>query len=402
MKNNSIVFIAIKNLFRDKRNIISVILISLIFSLILFCFSYTKSINNYWNDSVTKLVDYRTYIVSFDEQKYDVDSAIKKLKSYDHVVEVFDEESYLISMTVRNDEIVDNKKNGIFLIGSIDNPINIISGNDLSDYDESDEIPIICAKQFYPFIENTQEEYVKSKSINISDKLGYVLDMSFVLSEEVEKFKIVGLYDAESNHTHGNVCYTTLESVKKLNNKYQSEVFSNEEVNYVYMVIDNIENKDIVSESINYDGFKINISTLHINKDMGNTIIKIISIISLIAIAFGFVAFIFIIIKKILKRKTDYLILKTSGYSDSKIIFINNIELLCCFVIGLLISLILYNLYIYFFQKIYLYDKIVFSKLSIQMNYIAIVIVFIIAILIILFSSVYLKMKLKKNKIKSW
>lgn len=401
MKNNSIAFIGIKNFIRDKKNIISVILISLIFSLILFCFSYAKSIHNYWDDSVTKLVDYRTYIVSFDSQKYDVKSAIKKLKGYNHVVEVFDEESYLISMKVRDDEIVKNKENGIFLIGSIKNPINIIYGKDLSDYD-GEKMPLICAKQFYPFIENTQQEYVKSKSIDITDKIGYEMNMSFILSEEKEQFEIVGLYDAEANHTHGNVCYTTLESVKKLNNKYQSEVFNNEEVNYVYMIIDNIENKDIVSKEIESDGFKINISTLHINKDMGNTIIKFVSIISLITICLSFVAFIFIIIKKIVNRKDDYLILKTSGYSDNKIILINNIELLCNFVFGLLFSLVFYTIYIYLFQKIYLYDKIIFSKLNIQINYIAVIVTIAIAILIILFSSVYLKLKLIKNKTKRW
>lgn len=401
MKNNSIAFIGIKNFIRDKKNIISVILISLIFSLILFCFSYAKSIHNYWDDSVTKLVDYRTYIVSFDSQKYDVKSAIKKLKGYNHVVEVFDEESYLISMKVRDDEIVKNKENGIFLIGSIKNPINIIYGKDLSDYD-GEKMPLICAKQFYPFIENTQQEYVKSKSIDITDKIGYEMNMSFILSEEKEQFEIVGLYDAEANHTHGNVCYTTLESVKKLNNKYQSEVFNNEEVNYVYMIIDNIENKDIVSKEIESDGFKINISTLHINKDMGNTIIKFVSIISLITICLSVVAFIFIIIKKIVKRKDDYLILKTSGYSDNKIILINNIELLCNFVFGLLFSLVFYTIYIYLFQKIYLYDKIIFSKLNIQINYIAVIVTIAIAILIILFSSVYLKLKLIKNKTKRW
>ncbi len=401
MENKSIAFLGIKNYIRDKRNIISTIFISLIFSLILFCFAYAKSIHNYWDDSVTKLVDYRTYIVSFDDQKYNIKSAIKKLKDHNHVVEVFDEESYLISMKVRDDEILKDKGNGIFLIGSIKKPINIISGKDLSNY-KGNKIPLICAKQFYPFIENTQQEYVKSKSIDITDKIGYIMNMSFILSDEKEQFEIVGLYDAEANHTHGNVCYTTLNSVKRLNNKYQPEVFSNEKVNYLYMIIDDIENKDIVSKEIESDGFKINISTLHINKNMGNTIIKFVSIISLIAISLSFVAFIFIIIKKIVKRKDDYFVLKTSGYSDNKIILINNVEVLCNLVIGLLFSLAFYTIYIYIFQKFYLYDKIIFSKLSIQINYIAFIVIFAIAILIILFSSIYLKIKLRINKTKRW
>ncbi len=401
MKNNLIFFLGIKNFFRDKRNIILIILISLIFSLILFCLSYAKSINNYWNESTTKLVDYRTYIVTFDNQKYNLSTAIKKLKSYKHVVEVFEEKSYLISMTVKDNEIVKDKNNGIFLIGSIEKPINIIAGNDLSNYN-GDEIPLICAKQFYPFIENTQEDYLKSKSIDLTNKLGKSINMSFISSNEVEKFKIVGLYDAEENHTQGNVCYTTLESVKRLNNKYQYDVFNNEEVNYIYMVIDNVKNEDIVAENIFNEGFQISTPTLRINKDMGNTVTKIISSISFIIILISFVILMFIFIKKFLNRKNDYLIMKSSGYSDGRIIFISNIEILCCFIIGFMLSLALYNLYIYIFQNIYLYDKILFSTMTIKINYLSIIIVLIITFLNMILLSIYLKNKLKKNQIKSW
>ena len=401
MENNSTFFLGMKIFFRDKRNIILIILISLIFSLILFCFSFAKSINDYWNDSTTKLVDYRTYVVSFDNQKYNLNTAIEKLKSYKHVVEVFKEESYLISMTVKDNEIVKDENNGIFLIGSIENPIDIIAGKDLSNY-SGNEIPLICAKQFYPFIENSQEDYVKSKSIDLTNKLGKTFNMAFITSNEVEKFKIVGLYDAEENHTHGNVCYTTLDSVAKLNNKYQYNVFNNEEVNYVYMVIDNVKNENVVDETIFNDGFKIRIPTLHINKNMGNVITKIISIISFIIILLSFITLIFIFIKKIFNRKVDYLIMKSSGYSDSRIIFINNIETMFCFIVGFMLSLALYNFYIYIIQKIYLYDKIIFSKLNIRINYLSIIIILIITILNIALLSAYLKKKLKKNQIKSW
>ena len=86
--------------------------------------------------------------------------------------------------------------------------------------------------------------------------------MSFITSNELEKVKIVGLYDAEENHTQGNVCYTTFDSVKKLNNKYQYDVFNNEEVNYTYMIIDNVKNESIVTNTIINDGFKNNYSNI--------------------------------------------------------------------------------------------------------------------------------------------
>ena len=401
MKDNSTFLLGVKKFFRDKRNIILVILISLVFSLILFGFSYIKSINNYWDNSMKKLVDYRTYIVTFDKQKYNLNTAIEKLKSYEHVVEVFDEKTYLISMTVKDDKIVKDKNNGIFLIGSIKTPINIIEGDDLSNY-SGNEIPLICAKQFYPFIEYKQENYVKSKNIDLTNKIGYSFNMSFITSNELEKVKIVGLYDAEENHTQGNVCYTTFDSVKKLNNKYQYDVFNNEEVNYTYMIIDNVKNESIVTNTIINDGFKIITPTLHINKDMGNAIMKNISLISLITILFSFVTFIFVFTKKVLNRKTDYLIMKSSGYPNSKIIFINNVETICCFIVGFILSLALFIFYIYAFQKIYLYDKIVFSGLNIQISYFSIIIILIITIFDIVLLSIYLNRKLKMNQIKSW
>ena len=69
MNIKNIINISFKNFIRDKKNIISVILIGLIFALNLFCFSFKKSLNDYWNDSVKKLIDYRTYIVSYDREK---------------------------------------------------------------------------------------------------------------------------------------------------------------------------------------------------------------------------------------------------------------------------------------------------------------------------------------------
>ena len=187
MKLKNVLNISFNQFIRDKKNIISVVLISFMFALVLLCFSFKKSLNNYWNDSVGKLVDYRTYIVKFNKEKYDVNSAIEKLKTYNHVVETFDESSYLISMKLNDSNIV-FENSSIFLIGTISNPIKLINGSNL-DSVSPNENPIICAKQFYPFFEDAQEKYSVSKSIDITDKLGENINFSFITSEEVEKFK---------------------------------------------------------------------------------------------------------------------------------------------------------------------------------------------------------------------
>lgn len=396
MKLKNVLNISFNQFIRDKKNIISVVLISFMFALVLLCFSFKKSLNNYWNDSVGKLVDYRTYIVKFNKEKYDVNSAIEKLKTYNHVVETFDESSYLISMKLNDSNIV-FENSSIFLIGTISNPIKLINGSNL-DSVSPNENPIICAKQFYPFFEDAQEKYSVSKSIDITDKLGENINFSFITSEEVEKFKIVGLYDAKANHTEGNVCYTTLDVVRKLNKKYQFDVFpdTNEDINYVYMVIDNINNEELVINEIKKEKFDIVTQVLHINKTMGNNIISLLVIISRIFMFLTIGIILYISITKINKGKEDYFIMKTSGYSDSNITIIYILEFVFKLIFAFIVSIVLYKAMLIFFNKLYISDKIIFYDLKIGIDFMAIYINLLLSIIICIIISMYFKRKIKK------
>ena len=396
MKLNALFVVSLKKFIRNKKNIKNIIIISLMFSLIILCFSFKESLNNYWKDSVKKLVDYRTYIVNFDKSKYTPEEAIMQLKSYDHVIEAFDESSYLISMKVQDDDNVPSD-NSILLVGTIPEPIKIVEGNNLNDT-SINEFPIICAKQFYPFIENEQKDYITSKSIDITDKIGTTLNLSFIMSEEREKFKIVGLYDAKQNHTEGNVCYTRLDVVNKLNKKYQSEIFSstNSELDYVYMVIDDIANEEIVSNEIGNEGFNILMPTLKLNKDMGNQTLYLMFIISGIIVFLSIVIIIFLLIKNINKRKTDYIIMKASGYSNKQIISTYIVEIIFEFLISFICSMLLYGVILIFFNKIYISDKIVFYNLKIGISILSLYINIIVSIFISIIVLIYFKYRLKK------
>ena len=401
MKFKELSTISFKNFIRDKKNIISIILIGLMFALVILCFSFRESLNNYWDESIGKLVDYRTYVVSVDKEKYKMSEAIKKLKSYNHVVEVFDETSYLISMKVQDNNIV-SKDNGILLVGTISDPIKLVDGNNL-DSVSKDENPIICAKQFYPYLEYEQKDYLKSKTIDITNKVGKDLNLSFIMSNEKEKFKIVGLYDAKENHTEGNVCYTKLDVVSKLNKKYQPEVFSQSdtEVSHVYMVIDNVDNENLVLNKIRKEGFDISNPTLRINKDMGNNIISLMIIISGIILLLTIAIIIFLSVKKINKRKVDYSIMKTTGYSDMQIISTYILELILEFIFSFICSILLYIIIRLCFQKLYISDKIVFYNLKIGISYVSICINIILSIFISILMTLYFRHKIKKIPIKT-
>lgn len=390
MKIKSYCNIGIKNLFRDKKNIIEILLIGLIFSLIIFCMSFRKSLNSYWSDSVKKLIDYRTYIIDFDISKYNIDEAKIKLKNYNHVIEVFEQSSYLISMNIKDNFILSNitdnkvKNSSIYLIGTIPNPIKLIYGSNLDSVDKGKR-PIICANQIYPYSENTQNDYLVSKSIDITKKLGEDINLSFINSDEIESFQLVGLYDAKSNHADGTTCYTTLDVVYDLNKKYQNDVFFNENeiVDYLYIIIDDVDNQDIVLDEIRKDGFDIITPILHINKSMGNSVNNLILVISILIIFVSFLIIMYISTKKINKRKIDFSIMKSSGYSNNEIIFIYIFELILEFIFAILLSIIIYVVITFFFQNMYVSNKIMFYDLQIRPSIIAILIDILLSLLII-------------------
>lgn len=393
---------SIINFVRDKKHIISIVLISVIFALVILCFSFRKSLNDYWNSSVEKLVDYRTYVVNFDEQKYNVETAIEKAKTYTHVVEAFDESSYLISMKVNDKNIVSSDDNGIFLVGTISDPIKLVAGENLDSVPEKDN-PIICAKQFYPFVEFEQRDYITSKSVDISNLLNKNISLSFVSSEEKNNFRVVGLYDAKENHTEGNVCYANLSTIKKLNEKYQHDIYfeENSDRNYIFIVIDNIKNENAVLNELNEEGFTNAMPILSINKDMGNSVINLMFVISGIIVILSIAIILFLSIKKINKRKKDYSIMKTTGYSNRQILSLYILELIYEFLTAFIISIGLYYLILYCFHNLYISDKIVFYDLKINISVISLVINIVISIIMCIFVAIYFNYKLKKNQIKT-
>lgn len=397
MKYCNLINFSFKNLKRDKKNILNIILISFAFALIILCFSIQESLYNYWDSSVKKLVDYRTYVVSFNKKKYNSNEAIKKLKKINHIVEAFDEKSYLISMKV-NDKKITSENNGIFLIGTIPEPIKLVLGNKLTS--NNNENQIICAKQFYPYTEYNQKDYLLSKSMDITDKLGKNLSLSFITSNNVELFKIVGLYDAKENHTEGNICYTTPDVVAKLNNKYQADIFSGDK-NFVYMVIDNIDNKELVSKELKKVGFKLENATLNINKDMGNKIINLMFLISGIIVFLTIILIIFLSSKRFYKRKRDYLIMKTSGYSNIQIMFTYTFELLLSFIVAFILSILIYKLILICFNNIYISNKLVFYGLKLKLSYKPLYINIILSIMICVVMSFYFISRIIKIPIKS-
>ncbi len=399
MKFSSLFLTGLKNFIKDKKNIINIFVFGLIFALVMLCFSFRKSLNNYWNDSVKKLVDYRTYVARYDSSRYNLSDAIDRIKTHNHIVGAFDRSSFLISMKVQDNTITLEDNNSIMLIGTIPNPVNIVIGNDLSSV-SNDYNPIICAKQFYPFLESYQEDYVVSKAIDISEKINKELKLSFIVNDEIEKFKIVGLYDAKENHIEGNICYTNPEIVSSLNKKYQPEVFDVDrpELDYLYVVIDDISNEKTVLDEIRNDGFDLIIPTLQLNKDMGNNVISIIFIVSSIIVILSTTVILYFSKNKFKRREKDFIAMKSFGYSDFEIACIYVFELACEIIIAFLCSFLIFYMITSILSSIYLSNKIVFYDLKISLDYLSIAINMILSMFVFIASILYFKYKIKMNK----
>lgn len=58
MNFNDSFYYSLKYYFRNKKELITTFLVAIVLSLIIFAFSFHKSLNKYWDDSMTKLVDY--------------------------------------------------------------------------------------------------------------------------------------------------------------------------------------------------------------------------------------------------------------------------------------------------------------------------------------------------------
>lgn len=370
MKNKNIFFLSMKNFIRNRYNIISIILISISFTLVSFAFSFSDSIHNYWKDTKKNIVNYRSYFVVFDDSQYSIEEAKQILLEEPHVLGVSEMEGYLISMKANNSFI--EETNSFYLIGTIDNPMPLISGDDFSAYPNDQNI-MICPKQFYPFNETYSVDYSKSRAVDISDKLRKQVSVSHIISEKEEQFKIIGLYDAEKSHSFGNICYAPFETVKHLNLEYQYDVFYHKDKVYcqLYMVIDDKDNEELVFQNLQKKGIFLDNYVVHLNTKVGDNIIMTTGIFATIFLIISIFINFAINFKDILRNKKQYGIMKIYGFSDSNISFSLFIQLLLTYIVALLSSVILYILAVHLFDITYLNDKVLFYDFKIGYSYIS-------------------------------
>lgn len=381
MKLNDYIKLGKKNFETDKRKYISIILLTICSILIIISISFSSSIKKYWNNTAKNLVDFRTYFVEYDTSRYTEEQAIEKLKKYKHVSGVSKSSSYIITM-IANEYVNSDMDGTIYLEGTSRDGINTVLGNNLTKSNNINEI--VCAKQFYPKIEENMSDYDLKNTVDLSDKVGKNISMSFLGQKQVnEQFKLIGLYDARENFTEGNICYATFETIDKLNQKYQKDVFDDENSEYpLIMVIDSIDSKDVLLKEISKDGFYFDEAMMRINPNIGDQIINISSYGAFFIIILTIIISIIFIIKDFEDNKNYYSILKSFGYQNINISIIKYISDVIIGIISFVNSIFLSILVILFIKKVYFVNKLMYINIDFHISFISLIISLLICLFI--------------------
>lgn len=394
MKSASKLSLAIRNILKFRLSIIEMIIFSIGLAILMFIVSFNNSLNEYW-EQTKRTMDHRTFLVSYNPYDMNEKQAIEKISKYKNVEVVKPYSAYLISMK-SNDYHNENKLDGMILVGAVDNPVKVEKGENLSNYDENDKV-MICARQFYPYVEKNKEEYNLNNSIDISEQIGKEFSLSFVASNEIEKFKLVGLYDIEDMNTIGNTCYTKWDTVTELNMKYEPEAYQNDETIYnpVVVVLNHVKNNEEFMRNIGEDGFMTAGPVIMLNTSIGDDVSS-----KLISISFVF-CFLIITILIILKiydirnRMNEYGMMKVCGYYDYDIYQIKILEEILKNIIGFVFSLPIYITITKIFDKNYMNFSPIMSGFNLHFSIIDIVII---GIIIIVYSTTIIIISNQKIK----
>lgn len=382
MKYLNIIVLSFKKIFKSANSIVSIILTTIVVSILLFSVSFNLSLSDYWKNTIRKTIDYRTLLVAFDPEKIEEKDVVPTLLQYDNVEEVAPYTSYLITMQ-SNDFYNDKKANAFFLVGTIDQPVQIDIGEDLSRYNSDDKV-MICAKQFYPYSENDEADYVLDNSIDLSKKVGDELSLSFIGSDKEEKFKLVGVYDSEKSNVLGDTCYTKWETVENLNLEYQKEVYEYEEGEYpsFVIVLNDVANVDNFIQQITDDGFATTGPVVKINTILGDELLNKITIVTLISFLLMGSVIVANSVRNVEINKMKYGLMKVFGFSSKNLMQMCFWEELIKYLFSYILTMPLCIFIIKCFSQMFLKNKLLLNGFSVNITVSSLLITFAITLII--------------------
>lgn len=402
MKFIDIIKLSFNELKRKKNNLITILILTLVSSGIILGFSVNKSLNEYWENCTDSIVEYRTFMVfPTTNSQTSQEERIKKLKSYRHVVAVESPAARIFAAEVKG--LKGKKTKYIDILGTVDNPVKIIKGESMENYNDEENV-LICPKDFYPYSNENIDDFDRNRMIDLSTMVGKKINIRPIGAKKGISFKLVGIYDNTESNSRGDICYSKFSTVEKMNKKYDSESYQ-ENSNIVLpntVVIDNVRNTNSFMKELEKDDIITTGPIKKITVESGDKIISLITISTIVLLCISIVISILFEMKNFSNNKKEYGLLKSLGYSEKNIIKINDIKWLIIIIIVFLLSIILGSITTYIFHHYYLSQQILLKGIQMKISYIGIFLNIIISSIISLIVSIIFKKKLSKESSISW
>ncbi len=400
---------SLKNIFRNKKNITLIMIISLLFILLFIDAIFMKNYYGYLDYNNLMDIDFRTFAVT--RPASEVEEDYSDIKNLEYVSEVY--ESKYRNTYVASDLNFSGLDGGIELLYGSSNIVpKSIEGKSINNLKSGE---MICPYDFYPDPDAFYEKIDENKIISAKKILNQEFNIFFTshkyeivnnkvidnTEEMTKKFKIVGLYDNKLLMKHNNQCYINSQDMKKLIETINQDFSYDENFLDLQVIVDKEKNVKKVMHKLQSLGYQVS-DNVNSYFDKKETFVISFLCNSFFVIISGAVLLILInYISKKIKDNSRYLgILRACGYPKKQVIFNQTIDTIIILTISFAISLIISLLS--FFALISIFKEkierfIIFTYFNVSFDFSILILLYSIVIIISIIIN-YLNLKDSINK----
>lgn len=397
MKNK--IIISSKDVFRNKKNILLIILISVIFFLGTIISVYEKSVEKHIDENI--FTDYLSRMFSVGKKDTTYEEKQNELEKIEHISAIFP--NYEIGvLTLKNKDWENKKLDGTIwaYIANSETLPNITYG---SDFKDNNNYYMVCPEYLYPSLElgeNKKNISLNNKDmINVKELIGQTItfnqeafdsDGNIDYNKEIA-IQVVGIYKSKNTEIDENICYIN-EKVRKDSYYQEYEDLPNPEENgfiktpsSAIIVIDDYNNYNSILEELTKNEFIIEPYEV-VDEEFVTDIQKANHWYSLVIMIVCSIILGIFITKKSLNSIRIYQLYNYLGYAKKDISMLNYISNIMTICTSFFITLFFSLLYKYILKGIIKVRPFFFEKrevvISMQYLYLYFIISFVLTIVI--------------------
>lgn len=380
MKNK--IILNFKIIFRNKIQLLNIILISLLICILFLLNTYYISIKNFVENDINNDFHYRSLLVY--DQNNDSSNTRKKLESEENILGVFSATSRFNGL-IASDFAINNLTGRVDMYAANNQTLpKIILGENFPDNTNN---YMICPKDFYPNDGNF-DNLDRSNFINTSDYLNKEIEFQYnnlIKPDETYSitFKLIGVYENNPVSIDENICFvneSALLEIFKNQEKYNEEISLDTQTGF-YVQVDKTENVDVVTKNLQNKGYFV-MPSVFIDYSIFESNLKHAQFF-IIALSIIIIAILIFLINKILNEmKNIKTILYYFGINKQKLYNFQNIGLLITIFTSILISIILTLFLKLGINQILYNNPLIFYKRKIITDYHFLIKIFILFIVI--------------------